>query len=217
MLELAPLGVVTVTVNGYVPGGVACPPGDFARLLHAESPTAISTSTPNESIHRGRRLKLHAAPAKDSAANMSVNVSPPPNPPGTGCHPGRPPLQYVVTTIATCVATPVSVTVLGTIRQVMSFEVLLHDSVTVPLNPPVLFSCNPNATFPPGVVVPLDDPPGAIPIVTGEFVLNVAVTLCAAFIVTVQVPVPLQPAKLHPAKVEFAPAAAVNVTIVPVA
>lgn len=215
MLEVAPLGVVTVTVSGYVPGGVASPPGDFARLLHADSPTAISASTPNESTHRGRRLKLHAAPAKDSAA--SISVSPPPNPPGIGCHPGALPLQYVVTTIATCVATPVKVTVLGTITQVMSGEMLVHDSVTLPVNPVVLFSCNPNATFPPGLVVPVDEPPGAIPIVTGELLLNVAVTFCAAFIVTTQVPVPLQPAPLHPAKVDPSDAVAVNVTTVPLA
>ena len=44
--------------------------------------------------------------------------------------------------------------------------------------------------------------------------LNVAVTLCAAFIVTTQVPVPEQPPPLHPAKVEPADAAAVSVTTV---
>jgi len=53
--------------------------------------------------------------------------------------------------------------------------------------------------------------------VTGELVLNVAVTFCAAFIVTVQVPVPLQPAPLHPAKVDPSDAVAVNVTTVPLA
>jgi hypothetical protein len=45
-------------------------------------------------------------------------------------------------------------------------------------------------------------------------VLNVAVTDCAALIVTEQVPVPEQ-APLHPANVEPVPATAVSVTGVP--
>lgn len=44
--------------------------------------------------------------------------------------------------------------------------------------------------------------------------LNVAVTLCAEFIVTVQVPVPLH-APLHPANVLPLPGVAVSVTCVP--
>jgi hypothetical protein len=123
----------------------------------------------------------------------------------------------VVTTIATCVATPVNVTELGTITHVMSAEMLEHVSFTVPEKPVMLFSCNPNATFPPGLVVPVEEPPGAIPIVTGELLLNVAVTFCAAFIVTTQVPVPLHSAPLHPAKVDPSDAVAVNVTTVPLA
>jgi len=46
---------------------------------------------------------------------------------------------------------------------------------------------------------------------------NVAVTDCAPFISTMQVPVPLHPPPLHPVKVEFAPAVAVSVTEVPLA
>jgi hypothetical protein len=47
-------------------------------------------------------------------------------------------------------------------------------------------------------------------------VLKVAVTACAAFIVTLQVPVPEQ-APLQPANIEPVPGAAVNVTMVPLA
>src|SRR5207302_782519 len=46
---------------------------------------------------------------------------------------------------------------------------------------------------------------------------KVAVTVCAAFIVTVQVPVPEQPPPLQPVKVEPAAGAAVKVTAVPLA
>src|SRR5437660_8686622 len=44
---------------------------------------------------------------------------------------------------------------------------------------------------------------------------KVAVTEVAAFIVTLQVPVPVQPPPLQPVKVEPAPGAAVSVTTVP--
>ena len=44
-----------------------------------------------------------------------------------------------------------------------------------------------------------------------------AVTACAALIVTVQVPVPVQPPPLQPLKVEPAAGAAVKVTAVPLA
>jgi hypothetical protein len=46
---------------------------------------------------------------------------------------------------------------------------------------------------------------------------NVVVTDCAAFIRTMQVPVPLHPPPLHPVKVEFTPADAVSVTEAPLA
>jgi hypothetical protein len=46
--------------------------------------------------------------------------------------------------------------------------------------------------------------------------LNVAVTVAAALIVTVQVPVPLHPPPLHPANVDPDAAAAVSTTEVPV-
>ena len=47
-LETAPFGAVAVTTNGYSPGFVAVPPGDFGKLLHADIPTAIRTRTPND-------------------------------------------------------------------------------------------------------------------------------------------------------------------------
>src|SRR5688500_2685485 len=45
--------------------------------------------------------------------------------------------------------------------------------------------------------------------------MNVADTVLAALIVTMQVPTPEQPEPLHPEKTEFSPGAAVRVTIVP--
>src|ERR1700683_1087453 len=53
-------------------------------------------------------------------------------------------------------------------------------------------------------------------IVTGAPVLNVAVTACAALIVTVHVPVPVQ-FPLHPVNVDPPVAAAVSTTCVPTA
>src|SRR2546422_7866356 len=47
--------------------------------------------------------------------------------------------------------------------------------------------------------------------------VKIAVTACAAFTVTVQVPVPEQPPPLQPLKVEPAAGAAVSVTEVPLA
>ncbi len=44
---------------------------------------------------------------------------------------------------------------------------------------------------------------------------KVAITLCAALIVTVQVDVPLQPPPLQPVKVLLTPAVAVKVTLAP--
>jgi hypothetical protein len=49
----------------------------------------------------------------------------------------------------------------------------------------------------------------------GGTVVNAAVTVVAAFIVTVQGPVPLQPPPLHPVKVEPVAGVAVRVTLVP--
>ena len=46
--------------------------------------------------------------------------------------------------------------------------------------------------------------------------MNVAVTVVAAFMVTVHVPVPVQPPPVHPANVEPDAALAVSVTLVPV-
>jgi hypothetical protein len=168
---------VAVTTNGYNPGGVACPPGDFGKLLHADIPTATSTRTPNESARRGRRLNVHIAPQSDMPAN---NIpKPPTKPPGSdGPNAGTAPLQNVFTTIATFVVFPVKVMVLGTMLHVMSGEVLVHPRVTVPVVPTVPFSTNPNTALLPGVVFTVEGLPGASPIVTGEFpLLNVAVTV----------------------------------------
>jgi hypothetical protein len=54
-------------------------------------------------------------------------------------------------------------------------------------------------------------PPVLVAVSVYEIFVKVAATLCAEFIVTVQLPVPVQ-APLQPAKVEVASAAAVNVT-----
>jgi hypothetical protein len=48
-----------------------------------------------------------------------------------------------------------------------------------------------------------------------EFKLNMAVTVVAAVIVTVQPPVPEQPPPVHPANVELTAGEAVRLTIVP--
>ena len=64
------------------------------------------------------------------------------------------------------------------------------------------------------VTVPLPVP--AFVIVSVRFAkLKVAVTLRDPDIVTWQVPVPLQPPPLHPAKTELLPGVAVSVTTVP--
>jgi len=132
---------VAVTTSGYVPGGVALPLGDFARLLHADIPTPKMISNPNETAQRGCLLNVHAAPHNDNAT--SINPKPVPNPPGVGTSFGPPlgmsfgtnPLQNVFTTMATLVVVPFKVTELGTIAQVMLAIGLMQLSCTVPENP----------------------------------------------------------------------------------
>ena len=70
--------------------------------------------------------------------------------------------------------------------------------------------------IPMGALVTVPEPLPAIVTDNGKFATNVAVTDCAALIVTVQLPVPVQ-APLHPAKVEPAAALADKVTLVPLA
>jgi hypothetical protein len=104
---------------------------------------------------------------------------PPTKPPGSdGPNAGTAPLQNVFTTIATFIAFPVKVMVLGTMLHVMFGEVLVHPSVTVPVVPGNEVSVNPNTALLPGVVGTVEGLPGASPTVTGEFpLLNVAVTV----------------------------------------
>jgi hypothetical protein len=202
---------VAVTTNGYDPGGVACPPGDVGKLLHADIPTAINISTPNESARRGRLLNAHIAPQSDMHASNIAN--PPTNPPGNGPNPGAAPLQNVSTTIAMLIAFPVKTIELGTMMHLMSADELVHPSCTVPVVPAVPVSVNPNTALLPGVVTTVEGLPGATVMITGEVVLNVAVTVTAALTVTVHVPVPGHPATpLQPAKVDPLAAVAVNST-----
>jgi hypothetical protein len=213
------LGAVAVTIRGYGPTGVACPPGDVGKLLHADIPTAIITRTPNESAHRGRRLNVHIAPQSDMLASNKPN--PPTNPPGNGPNPGAAPLQNVSTTMAKFIGFPVNRIELGTILHDMSAafgELTVHPSSTFPVVPGNEVSVNPNTALPPGVVLTVEGLPGAIPIVTGEFpLLNVAVTASAALIVTEQPPAPAHPAPLHPANVDPSAGIAISATTVPLA
>src|SRR5262245_38468436 len=72
--------------------------------------------------------------------------------------------------------------------------------------------------MPAGEVVTVPMPAPGFDTVSGKDICtNVAVTVAAAFIVTVQVPAPVHPPPLQPLKVEPAAAAAVRVTIVPFA
>src|SRR5438093_355575 len=66
------------------------------------------------------------------------------------------------------------------------------------------------------VTVPLPTP-ALLTVSVKDCSAKVAVTVCAALIVTVQVPVPEQPPPLQPEKVEPAAGAAVKVTEVPLA
>ena len=212
------MGAVAVTTKLYDPGGVACPPGDFGKLLHADIPTAIRTRTPNESAHRGRRLNVHIAPHSDMPANNTPK--PPTKPPGSdGPNAGTAPLQNVFTTIATLIAFPVKTIVFGTRLHEMSAalgEITVHPSVTVPVTPGNEVSVKPNTALLPGVVFTVEGLPGASPIVTGEVpLLNVAVTVSAALIVTEHPPVPVHPAPLQPANVDPFVAVAVSATTWP--
>lgn len=215
MLDIAPLGVVAVTVSGYDPAGVAAPLGDFGRLPHADIPTAKKITAANETAHRGCFLNVPAAPHKDNI--VSISPRPVPNPPGIGAEFGTKPLQYVWTTMATSVVFPVIVTALGTILHVMFGEELAHVSCTVPVKPGAPVSSNPKVAFPPGVVFAVEELPWPILMTTGLLLLNVAVTDAAALSVTAQVAVPEQPAPLQPPNVEPCAADAVNVTCAPLA
>jgi len=65
------------------------------------------------------------------------------------------------------------------------------------------------------VTAPAAEPRAVTVNVTLVLSVNVAVTAVLALSVTMQVPVPLHPPPLHPANVESAAGAAVNVTTVP--
>ena len=65
------------------------------------------------------------------------------------------------------------------------------------------------------VTAPAAEPRAVTVNVTLVLSVNVAVTAASALSVTMQVPVPLHPPPLHPANVESAAGAAVNVTTVP--
>jgi len=199
---------------------VACPPGDFGRLAQADIPTVITTSAAKDTAQRGRALIFQIAPHKNKDSVASNKPNPPGvprgNSPDTGI--GAAAVQNVFTTIATSVPFPFSVIVPGTIWQVMSGEELVHPNITFPVVPGVEVSSKPNTAPPPGGVLPVDGDPGATVIVTGELLLlNVAVTASAAFTVTEQPAVPVQPAPLQPAKLEPSAAVAVNATTWPLA
>jgi hypothetical protein len=70
--------------------------------------------------------------------------------------------------------------------------------------------------MPAGVDVTVPLPAPALTTDSGyALIVNVAVTVAAAVIVTVHAPVPLQPPPLHPANVDPAAGDAVSVTLVP--
>jgi hypothetical protein len=87
--------------------------------------------------------------------------------------------------------------------------------ITVPVCPGAQVIIKPKNVVPPGVVVPVVEPPDGTVIVTALFdELNVAVTDVAAVTVTTHAPVPVQ-APLQPAKTEPSAALWVSVTCVP--
>jgi len=129
-------------------------------VLHAELPSAISSSTANDSAHLDRRRYAHTRlPSTSAPSSISTLV---PNPPGhgpfTGPLPGVSPLQYVFATAATCVPLGDSVTWLGAIAHVRNWDadaplavVALQLNVTVPLKPGIGVSSKPTAICAPGV------------------------------------------------------------------
>src|SRR6059036_3013359 len=72
--------------------------------------------------------------------------------------------------------------------------------------------------IPAGLLATVPAPaPALVSVRVKDCTANVAVTEVAAFVVTVQVPVPEQPLPLQPVKVELASGVAVKVTAVPLA
>jgi hypothetical protein len=90
-------------------------------------------------------------------------------------------------------------------------------AVSVTLVPPPKLALHvPGQLMPAGVLVTVPEPVPAVVTDNAKLTrLKVAVTDWAAFIVTVQLPVPVQAPPLHPAKVEPVAALAVSVTLVP--
>jgi hypothetical protein len=111
---------------------------------------------------------------------------------------------------------PFSTTVLGITVHVINGDDDAHVSCTVPVTPGPPVICNPKNAVPPGVVVEVVDPPDGTVTMTPVGPLNVAVTVVAAVIVTVHVPVPSHGA-FHPVNVEPVAGVAVKVTCVPLA
>jgi len=73
----------------------------------------------------------------------------------------------------------------------------------------------PGQLIPVGMLVTVPEPLPAIVTDNAKLITNVAVTVCAILIVTVQLPVPVQPPPFHPVKVEFAAGLADRVTLAP--
>lgn len=179
--------------------------------------TASASIAAVVSAHRRLSLRLHTAPAR-SATNPARPRTPAGGIGRKGLSPGSPgvaPWQYDVNTIATCVGPfPVRFTVVGVtvqLRYCGAFEV--QPSVIVSFTGPETVS--PTTILPPGDVVTVVVVPAVGANVKFAPVLNVAVTLSAALIVTTHVPAPLQPAPLQPSNDEPEPGVAVSVTCEP--